>query len=128
MANPVVHFEIMSRQPDGLKQFYSDVFGWSFRRAAPEGCKDDVDYSLLDRNGEGGIGGGIGSAPQGYDGHVTFYVGVDKIEDALADIGKHGGSTMMGPQEVPGGPRIALFRDPGNHVIGLVQIDPACSQ
>jgi predicted enzyme related to lactoylglutathione lyase len=30
---------------------------------------------------------------------------------------------MMPPNDVPGGPRIALFTDPEGHVVGLVQAD-----
>jgi len=33
MANPVVHFEIRSKDPDASRAFYGNLFGWSF----PEG-------------------------------------------------------------------------------------------
>lgn len=29
---------------------------------------------------------------------------------------------MMGPEHVPGGPTIGLFKDPQGHTIGLVEI------
>jgi hypothetical protein len=29
--------------------------------------------------------------------------------------------SMMPPDRVPGGPRVALFKDPEGHVVGLVQ-------
>ena len=46
-------------------------------------------YGLVDReansNAEGiGLGGGIGQGPEGYEGHVTFYVEVPDVEEALA--------------------------------------------
>jgi uncharacterized protein len=119
VSNPVVHFEIMSKDSKALKAFYTQAFGWDIKAAAGA---DEVEYGLIERNGQG-IGGGIGSAPTGYDGHLTFYVGVPKIEDALSQIVKLGGSTMMGPIDVPNGPRIALFRDPQNNVVGLVQCE-----
>ena len=126
MSNPVVHFEIMSKDSKALKTFYAQAFGWEIAPATA-GAGDDVEYSLIERNGQG-ISGGIGSTPNGYDGHLTFYVGVPKIEDSLAQIVKLGGSTMMGPIDVPNGPRVALFRDPQNNVVGLVQCDGACPQ
>lgn len=120
MSNPVVHFEIMSKDSKSLKVFYAQAFGWDIK-ATPAGCPE-VEYGVIEHNGQG-IGGGIGSAPSGYDGHLTFYVGVPKIEDALAQIVELGGSTMMGPTDVPNGPRVALFRDPQNNLVGLVQCD-----
>jgi len=120
VSYPVVHFEIMSKDSKALKAFYARAFGWEIK--PPVAGTEEVEYGIVERNGQG-IGGGIGSAPNGYDGHVTFYVGVPKIEDALEQIVKLGGSTMMGPMDVPNGPRIALFRDPQNNLVGLVQCE-----
>ncbi len=72
-----------------------------------------------------GIDGGIGTSPQDYDGHVTFYIGVENVAATLAAIEKRGGKKMMGPEQVPGGPIIGLFEDPQGHVIGLVEIATA---
>ena len=61
-------------------------------------------------------------APEGYEGHVTFYVEVDDVEEALKKAESLGGTRMMGPEEIPGvGITIALFTDPEGHVIGLVK-------
>jgi uncharacterized glyoxalase superfamily protein PhnB len=87
--------------------------------------ESDVQYSLVDPvpGFQRGISGGIGKAPEGYDGHVTFYVVVDDVANALARIEARGGSRMMGPDKVPNGPIIGLFRDPEGHTVGLV--DPS---
>ena len=119
MANPVVHFEILTKNPERLRDFYGRVFGWNIKGPVP-GAGPGVRYLLVEKEGEG-IAGGIGSTPDGYDGHVTLYIGVANLEQALADVEKLGGSRMMGPEQVPDGPRIALFRDPESNVIGLVQ-------
>jgi hypothetical protein len=58
---------------------------------------------------EPGISGGIGTAPEGYMGHVTFYVGMPSFERALETIERLG-------------PRIALFEDPDGRVAGLVEV------
>lgn len=124
MKHPVMHFEIMGHDAPKLRSFYADVFGWNV--AAPmQGSP--VQYSLVEPvpNFQRGIGGGIGAAPQGYDGHATFYVVVDDMESAFAKIEEHGGTRMMGPDRVPNGPIIGLFRDPEGHTIGLV--DPSDS-
>ena len=114
-----MHFEIMGHDAPKLRSFYADVFGWN---VAPPMEGSPVQYSIVEPvpNFERGIAGGIGVAPQGYDGHVTFYVVVDDMESAFAKIEAHGGSRMMGPDKVPNGPVIGLFRDPEGHTIGLV--------
>jgi predicted enzyme related to lactoylglutathione lyase len=66
--------------------------------------------------------GGVGTAPEGYDGHVTFYVAVDDVEAALAKAESLGGSRMMGPDVIPEvNIEIGLFTDPEGHVIGVVK-------
>lgn len=114
-----MHFEIMGKDAPTLRSFYADVFGWNVAAPIPD---YEVQYSLVDPvpGFQRGISGGIGKAPEGYDGHVTFYVVVDDIESAFAKIEEYGGSRMMGPDKVPNGPVIGLFRDPEGHTIGLV--------
>jgi uncharacterized protein len=68
-----------------------------------------------------GIGGGLGTGPEGYQGHVTFYVEVPDVEAALAKAESLGGSRMMGPQKVMEGVEIGLFHDTEGHVVGVVK-------
>jgi uncharacterized protein len=119
MKHPVMHFEIMGQDLPKLRDFYTGVFGWSVAAPIPG---YDVQYSLVEPvpGFSRGINGGIGKAPEGYDGHVTFYVVVDDIEGAFAKVEEQGGSRMLGPNKVPNGPIIGLFRDPEGHTIGLV--------
>jgi uncharacterized protein len=121
MKHPVMHFEIMGQDAPKLGNFYSDVFGWNVAAPIPN---YELQYSLVDPvpGFTRGIMGGIGKAPTGYDGHVTFYVVVDNMESAFAKIEEHGGSRMMGPDKVPNGPVIGLFRDPEGQTIGLVDV------
>jgi predicted enzyme related to lactoylglutathione lyase len=67
-----------------------------------------------------GIGGGIARGPDGYPGHVTFYVEVPDVEAALAKAESLGGTRMMGPDDVMEGLVIGLFNDPEGHVIGVM--------
>ncbi len=114
--NPVVHFEVLGRDPATLREFYGGAFGWQLG-PADEG---PLEYSMVHQKEGGGIDGGIGKAPEG-PGHVTFYVGVDDLEAALKDIERLGGKTVQPPVQVPGGVAFALFADPEGHVVGLVK-------
>jgi uncharacterized protein len=120
MGRPVVHFEIVGKDADKLKRYYSELFGWEINSDNP------MNYGTIDRESnlgpDGiGIGGGIGPAPEGYDGHVTFYVGVPDVGASLAEAERLGGKTMMGPDKVMEGIEIGLFTDPEGRVIGLFQ-------
>jgi predicted enzyme related to lactoylglutathione lyase len=35
MSQPVVHFEIIGANPDTLREYYRDLFGWTFNDNAP---------------------------------------------------------------------------------------------
>ena len=119
MGQPVVHFEVIGSDGPKLREYYGQLFGWEF--GEPIG---PTNYALANReqNADGiGIAGGVGTAPEGYDGHVTFYVEVPDAEAALAKAEELGGSRIMGPDEVPGvGITIGLFTDIEGHVVGVV--------
>jgi uncharacterized protein len=119
VGNPVVYFEILGKDPQKLRTFYHEAFGWKI--GAPVPGSGIADYTQVDAQGHG-IDGGIGALPEnGYTGHVTFYIGVSDMAQAFKDIEARGGKHMMGPDQVPNGPLIGLFKDPGGHTIGLVQ-------
>jgi uncharacterized protein len=122
MGQPVVHFEVIGKDGEKLRGYYSELFGWEF--GDPVG---PTNYGVVPRDGNTnadgvGIGGGVGTVPEGYDGHVTFYVEVPDVEAALAKAGSLGGTRMMGPDKIPEVDiEIGLFTDPEGHVIGVVK-------
>lgn len=61
VKHPVIHFEIVGRDPVTLGAFYRDVFGWAIREPMPG---DPMQYVTIDTMpGEDGfISGGIGKA------------------------------------------------------------------
>jgi uncharacterized protein len=119
MGQPVVHFEVTGKDGDKLKSYYSELFGWEIDSSNPMG------YGIVQREGNTsddgvGIGGGVSQGPEGYPGHVTFYVQVPDVEAALAKAESLGGSRMMGPEKVMPDLTIGLFGDPEGHVIGVM--------
>ena len=89
MPDPVVHFEIQSKQADALMSFYGDLFGWHIDSSNP------MNYGIVDTHSEGeGIGGGIGDAADGVN-RVTCYVQVDDLQAHLDKAEAMGGKTTM---------------------------------
>jgi len=122
MGQPVVHFEVIGKDGEKLQRYYSDLFGWEIDANNP------MNYGIVQRdanvNPEGiGIGGGVGQGPEGYEGHVTFYVEVSDVEAALAKAESLGGSRVMGPETVMEMIELGLFTDPEGHLVGLVKSD-----
>lgn len=120
MGRPVVHFEVVGNDGKKLQKYYSELFDWDIH------ADNDTGYGLVVReanlNPDGiGIGGGVSQGPEGYGGHVTFYVEVPDVEAALAKAEKLGGSRIFGPDKVMDMMVLGQFSDPEGHVIGVVE-------
>ncbi|ASU81207.1 glyoxalase [Actinopolyspora erythraea] len=122
MGNPVVHFEILGRDAEKLRDYYSRLFGWKIDADNPLNY-GIVERETVDADGEVvGIGGGIGAVPEPeQQGLVTFYVGVDDVERALSQAESLGGNRVMGPEKVMERIEIGMFADPEGHVVGVVR-------
>ena len=120
MGRPVVHFEVLGKDGAALRAFYGELFEWRIDVDNPMGYGVVARDDNLSEHGTG-IGGGVGESPEGYPGHVTFYVEVPDVESALEKAERLGGTRVMGPDEVMKGLVIGLFTDPEGHTIGLVR-------
>ena len=121
MGQPVVHFEVVGKDGDKLQAYYAELFGWNIVSDNP------MNYGMVDVNdnktisGDTGIGGGVGQGPDGYDGHVTFYVAVPDVEEALQKAESLGGTRVMGPEEIMGMVVLGQFNDPEGNLVGVVK-------
>src|SRR5919106_4460361 len=121
MGQPVVHFEIIGRDPAKLRSYYSELFGWEFHTgdATTEAVSEPGNYGFVDGSSTGdGINGGVGGG-EGYEGHVLFYVGVPNVEAALEKAESLGGKRRIGPEGTPGSLVVGQFTDPEGHLIGV---------
>lgn len=120
MGQPVVHFEVIGKDGKALRDYYSRLFDWEIDADNPMG------YGTVDRaanlSDEGvGIGGGVAGGPEGYAGHVTFYVQVPDVEESLAKAEQLGGARIFGPEEMQSiGLVLGQLTDPEGHVIGVL--------
>ena len=120
MGQPVVHFEVIGKDGAKLQSYYADLFGWEIDAG------NEMNYGMVDGKKNPapdgmGIGGGIADGPEGYEGHVTFYVAVPDIEEALAKAESLGGTRVMGPETIMDTIELGQFKDPEGHLIGLVK-------
>jgi uncharacterized protein len=125
MGYPVVHFEIVGKDGEKLHRYYAELFDWKIDANNP------MSYGMVARddnkaaNGELGIGGGVAQGPEGYEGHVTFYVAVPDVEEALQKAESLGGTRVMGPEIIMDVVTLGQFEDPEGNLVGVVQDMPA---
>ena len=111
-ARPVVHWEIVARDPQRQAEFYRRLCGWDI--------------------GEGPImviPAGLGGPEPGPGGHmrqgerpgVTLYVQVQDLAASLQLAVDLGGRIVAEPFDLPGGPTLAAIEDPEGLPLALVQ-------
>lgn len=111
-ARPVVHWEIVARDPEAQANFYRRLCHWEI--------------------GEGpimGIPAGLGGPEPGPAGHirqgdrsgVSLYVQVRNLRASLERAVELGGRLVAEPFDVPGGPTLAVVDDPEGIPLVLVQ-------
>ena len=123
MGQPVVHFEVIGKDPAGLRGYYGELFGWEFDTSSlvSEAVSEPANYGFVGGNttSDGtGIPGGVGGGA-GYDSHVIFYVGVPDVGAALRRAESLGGTRTMGPARAPTGLVVGHFTDPEGNLIGV---------
>jgi len=68
MARPVVHFEVIGKDPHQLRRYYRDLFGWTCETPSPVAneVSDTDSYGFIDlitgEDGTGIRGGGLEEA------------------------------------------------------------------
>lgn len=114
MPHPIVHAEIRSTDPDATRKFFADLLGWTYPDpgAVPG-------YTFVDTGVPGALYTAI-SPLQGDNDLVTFFVGVQDMDETIAETVRLGGRVVQDPVTVPG-VAFGLIADPQGHVVGLAQ-------
>ena len=97
MPHPVVHAEIRSSDPDATRDFYGQLFGWTY--TSPEGGFPG--YAFVETGVNGALPTAIGPDQGGPD-SVLFFVGVQDVAGTLERAEQLGGRTVQPATEVPG--------------------------
>ena len=116
MKNPVVWWEINAKDGEALSAFYREVFEWDMPRDPTGGI-----WEVKRDDAPGNIGGGIFTGQGRLPPHRCLYVQVDDIDLVCGRATAAGQRILQGPDLVEGVGRLAFFRDPEGHMIGLLQ-------
>ena len=122
MGNPVVHFELIGPDPQRLRSFYGELFGWNAPAGAPvaDQISAPTDYSFISPAADApAAAGGIGGGP-GFESHAIFYVGVANVGTTLTHAVRLGATVALLPQRNErAGLTVAHFRDPAGNLVGV---------
>ena len=99
------------------KQFYSDVFGYTYQPVP--GAPDDYATFHADGDPLGGMGGMMG-LPEGTPSHWVAYFAVADADAAVSAVEAGGGAVLMPAQDTPYG-RMAAVADPFGATFMLMQ-------
>jgi uncharacterized protein len=110
-------FEIGTDDPSAARQFYGDVFGWTFDTSVPA-------YTIVTTGKGHPLQGGIrdtrADAPDGTPAAYALpYVLVDDVAATCAAAESAGGKVVVGATTTPDGLVWGLVDDPAGNTVGL---------
>jgi uncharacterized protein len=111
MPHPVVHAEIRCTDPDATRDFFGQLFGWTYSEGAFPG------YTFVDVGVDSALPTAIGPL-QGGDDRVLFFIGVQDVAATLQRAEELGGRIVQPAQEVPG-VTFGVLADAQGHVVGI---------
>ncbi|MBM3331423.1 VOC family protein [candidate division WOR-3 bacterium] len=116
----VIHFDLMSEQPEKLVEFCAAVFGWKiFKWDGP------MEYWLVGTGDktQAGIDGGIGRGKP-VD-QVVLTLDAANLDAMLAKAVAAGAKVVQPRGPIPGVGWFGAVRSPDGNLFGLMQDDPA---
>lgn len=117
MANPFVHVELATTDPEKAKGFYGKLFDWKLEdmQMGPE-----MTYTMI-QPGEGTGGGLMKQLMPGAPSAWLAYVIVDDVKAATEKAKSLGARVMKDVAEVPGMGWFSIITDPTGAALGLWQ-------
>lgn len=115
MGNPVVHWELMSKDPAKVSEFYKKIFDWKITH------HPEWNYRIVETGSKDGINGGIVKPDREdpWPGNMLCYIAVDDLAAYRKKVVAAGGKICVEEQEVPGMGAFSLFTDPEGRMMGL---------
>jgi predicted enzyme related to lactoylglutathione lyase len=118
MANPFVHVELSTPDPEKSKAFYSALFQWQLEDI-PNSAVPSGSYTMV--NVGKGTGGGIMKQIPGGPAGWLAYVLVEDIHASTQKAKSLGGKIMKDVMEVPGMGWLSIIQAPTGSMLGLWQ-------
>lgn len=115
MAGGPIWYELMTPDPDGVRDFYRAVGGWEISPAGATTAGGGHDYRAIMRPGGGMLGGVLGMSQDmidhgGKPGWIPYFH-VEDVDASVAKLQGMGGKVFMPARTIEPG-RMAMVADP----------------
>lgn len=118
MANPFVHVELHTTDPEAAKTFYSKLFTW---KLDDTDMGNGVTYTMV-QPGEGTGGGLMKQMTPGAPSAWLAYVVVDDVKASTELAASLGAQVVKDITEVPGMGWFSIIVDPTGAALGLWKV------
>lgn len=108
--------ELGTQDVEGAERFYNAVFGWT-----TDDMGDEYGGYKIFKIGETRVAGLMKMPDPSIPSMWQPYVAVEDADATAARAGELGGSTLMGPMDIPNVGRIAVLKDPVGAVFGIIR-------
>jgi uncharacterized protein len=106
MANPVMQFQIISKDPEETAKFYGEMFEWKVN------SDNAMGYRRINTGSQEGIQGGIWPAPPQATNFVQLFTAVEDVRAAVQKAEGMGAKLLIPPTVLPEGDEMAVMLDP----------------
>jgi predicted enzyme related to lactoylglutathione lyase len=125
MANSIVHFEIFASDVERAREFYENVFGWTFEAGGPP----DFYQIVTGRDTDPGLRQGLiakrrGPAAQGPLNAFRVTISVQSVAETMALIEKAGGKLRSPVIDIPQVGKVVEIADTEDNVVCILQYVP----
>lgn len=120
--------EIASTDLERCRTFYSNVFGWEFKKSQATG--EEMEYLEFSSSGEPMGDGALyemqaamfgGNMPPA---HIAHYVSVDDVNASVEMASQLGGKVVFPPYDIPNVGRMAVIEDPTGAMVSIITLNP----
>ena len=113
MGQPVMYWQILSKQPAKLADFYASIFGWNIWPP------DALGSRAVETGSPEGVSGGIWQIPPEAHSMVQLFIRVDDVTAYVLRVEAAGGKVIFPPQLIPSGDEVSILQDPEGIPFGI---------
>ena len=118
--------EIATDNAEACKTFYTEVFGWQFKKSE---AMDSTDFEYLEfsTDGKNFMGGLFQMNPEWYGGeapkpHSNIYVSVADVDETASRAFDLGGTIVSPPADIPNVGRCCEIQDPTGAKLFIIRL------
>ncbi|NNF05586.1 MAG: VOC family protein, partial [Candidatus Eisenbacteria bacterium] len=116
--------EIATRDIDGAKKFFTELFGWQVQSVPMPGEAGTYHLMQIDGKDVAGLYEMKGDMFEGVPPHMSSYIWTNDTDATAAKVKELGGTVVAEPFDVPMVGRMAVCQDPTGATFSLFHGDP----